>query len=705
MSDFRLSVDAGIAQIVWDQPDRPVNVMTLEGLDALDAQLTQALADPAVRGIILTSAKADFAAGMDLNVIARLKASAGNDPEAGLIAGFRRTHDLLRRIETAHKPVIAALPGTALGLGLELALACHASVLAERPGVQIGLPELGLGIFPGAGGSTRLVRLMGLVGAAPWLLEARQTDAVGAKAAGLVQYLAAPDALLTTARALAGGPALPKPWDMGAALPGGPDDPAFDELVAAAALRPMGKAPATAALVAVMRAAAQGFDAGIEAETREMARVLLHPATEACLRTAFVSRAALERGARRPALPADPVQRLGVLGAGMMGAGIAHVAALAGIEVVLIDTTQEGADKGKARSASILDTAVAKGRMTSARRDTVLARITPAVDFAALAGCDLVVEAVFEEAAIKADATQRAEAVIPPTAIVASNTSTLPIAGLAGASVRPEQFIGLHFFSPVDRMALVEVIRGPRTADRAIAKVLDFARQIRKTPIVVNDARYFYANRCIVPYLNECLRLVGEGVAPEAVEDACRRIGMPVGGLQLMDETSIDLGVKIAQESKAALQDAYTHDAADAVLIRLLAEGRLGRKNGKGFYSYDERGRRLRLWDGFASIWPPQTPQPPAAEVQTRLILVQVLEALRALEQGVLTDVREGDVAAVLGWGFAPWSGGPFGWVDAMGAEAVVKMCDELAARHGPRFSSTSQLRAMAATGRRYYPA
>jgi 3-hydroxyacyl-CoA dehydrogenase / enoyl-CoA hydratase / 3-hydroxybutyryl-CoA epimerase len=396
---------------------------------------------------------------------------------------------------------------------------------------------------------------------------------------------------------------------------------------------------------------------------------------------------------------------LGVLGAGMMGAGIAHVAALAGIDVVLIDTTQVAADRGKAQSVKLLDSAVEKGRLSPAKRDAALARITPSTDYAALSGCDLVVEAVFEDTAVKAAVTRLAEAVIPDTAIVASNTSTLPIAGLAKASARPDRFIGIHFFSPVDRMALVEIIRGPETGAHAVAKALDFARQIRKTPIVVNDARYFYANRCIVPYLNECLLLVGEGVAPSLVEDACRRLGMPVGGLQLMDETSIDLGVKVAQQNKLALGEAYPNDAADAVLIRLLAEGRLGRKNGKGFYDYGDGGRRLRLWDGFAAIWPAQDPQPDGDAVQDRLVLVQVLEAVRALEQGVLNDVREGDVAAVLGWGFAPWSGGPFGWVDAKGAAAVVGLCDKLAAHHGQRFVAPALLRLMAAEGLRFYPA
>ena len=705
MTDFRLQTADGIATLTWDQPGRPLNVMTLEGLDALDSALTLALNDPAVRGVVLTSGKPDFAAGMDLNVISRLKAAAGDDPERGLTEGFRRTHALLRRIETANKPVIAALPGTALGIGLELALACHAIVAADNPAARIGLPEIGLGIFPGAGGSTRLVRLLGLSGAAPWLLDGRQTDPAGALAAGLVQQVVPKGDLLATARALAGGPVRPKPWDQGAALPGGPDDAPLEPLAQAARLRPMGKAPATEALIAVMRAAATSFADGIEAETVQMARVLMHPAAEASLRTAFVSKSQLDKGARRPAVPDQSVQRLGVLGAGMMGAGIAHVAALAGLAVVLLDTTQAAADRGKAQSAKLLDSAVAKGRMTPDKRDATLARITPVTDYAALAGCDLVIEAVFEDPAIKAAVTAQAEAVIGAEAIFASNTSTLPIADLARASARPDQFIGIHFFSPVDRMALLEIIRGPQTCDRAVAKALDFARQIRKTPIVVNDARYFYANRCIVPYLNECLRLVGEGVAPALVEDSCRRLGMPVGGLQLMDETSIDLGVKIAEASKAALGADYPHDEADAVLIRLLAEGRLGRKNGKGFYDYDANGRRLGTWDGIAAIWPPMVPQPTTEAVQDRLVLVQVLEAVRALEQGVLSDVREGDVAAVLGWGFAPWSGGPFGWVDAMGAAKVAALCDDLAARHGARFAAPDLLRAMATDGRRFYPA
>lgn len=723
MSEFTYTLDSdGVAVITWDQPGKAMNVMTLQGLDDLGAAVDRALADPAVKGVVITSAKKDFAGGMDLSVIARLKADAGDAPAKGLFDGFIRTHALLRRIERAGmdpktlkggKPIAAALPGSALGIGLELALSCHRIFAADNRGAKIGLPEIGLGIFPGAGGTTRMARILGLQGAWPWLLEGKLFDPQGALSAGVVNEVTAPEALLDRARAwvlAATGDEIVKPWDRnGYRMPGGgPHDaaggPMFLGGVVMAHGKTMGNSPAHAALLsAIYEGALVDFDTALRIEARWMASVLLNPASTATVRTNFLSKTALDKGANRPEAPDQTVCRLGVIGAGMMGAGIAHVSANAGIEVVLIDASQEAADRGKAHSARLLDSGIKRGRVTDAKKVQVLDRITATTDYAALAGCDLVVEAVFEDIAVKADVTRKVEAVVGPDCIFATNTSTLPITDLARASARPDQFIGIHFFSPVDRMALVEIIRGKATGDRAVAKALDYARQIRKTPIVVNDARYFYANRCIVPYLNECLRLVGEGVAPALVENGCRMLGMPVGGLQLMDETSIDLGVKIAEASKAALRDAYPHDAADAVLIRLLAEGRLGRKNGKGFYDYDDKGKRLGLWPGLATLYPPLSPQPDAQEVQHRLILSQVIEAVRALEEGVLTDVREGDVAAVLGWGFAPWSGGPFGWLEIVGAARAVGICDELTARHGARFTAPDLLRRMAASGRRFY--
>ena len=329
--------------------------------------------------------------------------------------------------------------------------------------------------------------------------------------------------------------------------------------------------------------------------------------------------------------------------------------------------------------------------------------LTATTDYAALAGCDLIVEAVFEDPKVKADVTAKVEAHTSADCIFATNTSTLPISGLAKASQRPAQFIGIHFFSPVDKMNLVEIIRGRETGDLAVAKALDFVRQIRKTPIVVNDARFFYANRCIIPYINEGIRMVAEGVEPVLIENAAKLVGMPLGPLQLVDETSIDLGVKIAKATKVAMGDAYPDGAVDTVLFAMADQGRLGKKSNAGFYDYDATGKRGALWDGLAAAYPVSDTQPELTEVQHRLIFAQVLEAIRALEEGVLLDIREGDVGAILGWGFAPWSGGPFSWLDMIGAARAVDLCDRLTSTHGARFTTPALLREMAAKGQTFY--
>jgi 3-hydroxyacyl-CoA dehydrogenase/enoyl-CoA hydratase/3-hydroxybutyryl-CoA epimerase len=723
MSEFDYSVDAdGVATIAWDLPGKSMNVMTRDGLVEFAELIDRAHADAAVRGIVVTSAKPDFAGGMDLNVLARMKADAGPDPARGLFDGLMSMHRLLRRLElagmdprskTGGKPTAAALPGTALGIGLEIALACHRRFAADRPEAKIGLPEIKVGIFPGGGGTTRLTRMLGVMAAAPYLMEGKLVDPAAAKAAGLIDEVLPADRLLARARdrVLAAKPAdLVKPWDArGWKMPGGgPYHPAgFMTFVGASAMvlgQTQGVYPAARALLsAVYEGALVDFDTALRIEARYLTRVLMNPSSGAMMRTIFIDKEALEKGARRPAVADQKVARLGVLGAGMMGAGIAHVAALAGIPVVLLDSTQENAEKGRKSIETLLDKAIARRRMSSSRKAAILDLVAPTTDFAALAGCDLIVEAVFEDPDVKADVTRRAEAAIGADAIFASNTSTLPISDLAGVSQRPEQFIGIHFFSPVERMMLVEIIRGRQTGDRAVAKALDFARQIRKTPIVVNDARFFYANRCIIPYLNEGVRMLGEGVLPALIENAARLVGMPLGPLQLLDETSIDLGVKIARATRAAMGDAYPDAAADDVLFWMADQGRLGRKAKAGFYAYDEAGKRLGLWPGLAERFPPAAAQPDLAEVQHRLLFAQVLEAVRALEQGVLTDIREGDVGAVLGWGFAPWSGGPFGWLDILGAARAVTICDDLTARHGSRFEAPKLLRDLASRGETFH--
>lgn len=723
MTDFTYLVDAdGVATITWDVPGKSMNVMSLAGFNALNAQIDTALADSEVKGVIITSGKADFAGGMDLNVIAKMKEDGGAQAARAVFDGVMMMHTILRKIERAGmdpktlkggKPIVAALPGTALGIGLELPLACHRIFAADNPRAKIGLPEIMVGIFPGAGGTTRLVRKLGAMMAAPYLLEGKLSDPKAAKAGGLIDEVVAPKALLARAKewVLAATDAdLVKPWDAkGYKMPGGaPYHPTgYMTFVGASAMvlgKTMGVYPAAKALLsAVYEGAMVPFDTALKIEARWFTNVMMNPSSGAMIRSLFINKGALEKGANRPAAPDQSVRKLGVIGAGMMGAGIAYVSANAGIAVVLIDAAQAAADKGKAYSEALLDKGVARHKVTAEKKAEVLGRINATTDYAALAGCDLIVEAVFEDLKVKAEVTARVEAAVGPDCIFATNTSTLPITELARASAHPDQFIGIHFFSPVDKMNLVEIIRGKATGDRAVAKALDYVRQIRKTPIVVNDARFFYANRCIIPYLNEGMRMVAEGVEPVLVENAAKLVGMPLGPLQLVDETSIDLGVKIAKATKAAMGAAYPDDAVDAVLFWMADQGRLGRKNGAGFYAYDAAGKRGGIWDGLAAQYPLADKQPELAEVQHRLLFAQVLEAVRALEDGVLMDIREGDVGAILGWGFAPWSGGPFSWLDMIGAPRAVEICDVLADTHGPRFAAPALLRDMASKGAQFY--
>ncbi len=719
MTDFTYAVDAdGVATITWDVAGKSMNVMSLAGFAELDGMIDKALADAGVKGVILTSRKKDFAGGMDLNVIARMR----EDGVAALFDGIMKIHSILRKIERAGmdpktlkggKPIVAALPGTGLGIGFELPLACHRIIVADNPKAKIGLPEIQVGIFPGAGGTTRLIRKLGAMVAAPFLLEGKLSDPKSAKANGLIDEVVPAGELLTRAKewVLAAKDAdLVKPWDdKGYKMPGGnPYHPAgYMTFVGANAMvmgKTMGVYPAAKALMqAVYEGALVPFDVALRVEARNFVSVLMNPSSSAMIRSLFINKEALEKGANRPASPDQAVKKLGVIGAGMMGAGIAYVSAMAGIEVVLIDATQESADRGKAHSSDLQDKAIQRRASTAEKKVEVLGRITATTDYAKLNGVDLIVEAVFEDPKVKAEVTAKVLAAVPQDCIFASNTSTLPITDLAKVSNKPDQFIGIHFFSPVDRMALVEIIKGAQTGDRAVAKALDFVRQIRKTPIVVNDARYFYANRCILPYTNEGIRMVSEGVEPALVENAARLIGMPVGPLQLTDEISIDLGIKIAKATKAALGADYPDDDVDAVVFMLADQGRLGRKAKAGFYAYDAAGKREGLWDGLAKHWPLAKTQPDLVTVQHRLLMAQVLEAVRALEEGVLTDIREGDVGAILGWGFAPWSGGPFSWLDIIGAAKAVEICDGLERDHGKRFAAPALLRDLATKGVGFY--
>ena len=721
MTDFTMDVGAdGVAVITWDVPGKSMNVLSREAFATCEGLVDAALGRDDVKGIVITSGKDSFAGGMDLGTLATIRAEGGEEPAQGLFDFIMNGHRILRKIERAGmepktnkggKPVACAIPGTCAGIGTEIALACHRRIMADNPKAKIGLPEILVGLFPGAGGTTRYSRMVGAMAAAPVLLEGRMLEPAKAKSAGLVDEVVPAADLLARAKEWvlgAGAADIVKPWDVkGFKFPGGaPYHPAgFMTFVGANAMihgKTRGVYPAAKALLsAVYEGALVDFDTALRIEARYFTQVLMNPSSSAMIRSLFLNKEALEKGANRPAVPDQTVRKVGILGAGMMGAGIAHVSAMAGIEVVLIDAAQEAADRGKAHSEALLDTGMKRGKVTAEKKAQVLGRISATTDYAALAGCDLIVEAVFEDPGVKAEVTAKAEAAMLQDGIFATNTSTLPITGLAKASARPEQFIGIHFFSPVDKMALVEIIKGRATGPVAVAKALDFVRQIRKTPIVVNDARFFYANRCILPYVNEGVRMVQEGVAPALIENAAKLAGMPLGPLQLTDETSIDLGARIARATKAA--DPAYDDTADELVFWMEGAGRLGRKAKAGFYAYDDAGKRLGLWEGLAARYPVAATQPDLTEVQQRLLFAQVLEAVRALEAGVLTDIREGDVGAILGWGFAPWSGGPFSWLDILGTPYAAARCDELTATHGPRFACPPLLREMADKGQSFY--
>jgi 3-hydroxyacyl-CoA dehydrogenase/enoyl-CoA hydratase/3-hydroxybutyryl-CoA epimerase len=722
---FHYDVDSdGVAVISWDLPDRSMNVMTLEGLAELDAAIDRAHADEAVKGIVLTSAKPDFAGGMDLNILGSMKAQAGDDPARGLFEGVMQMHHLLRKLELAGmdrkskkggKPTAWACPGTAAGIGLELGLACHRRIVADNPKAKIGLPEIMVGIFPGAGGATRVSRMLGLMGAAPFLVEGKMQAPAKVKSAGLVDEIVEPDQLLARAKEWVLGASdadIVKPWDAkGYKMPGGAPYSAqgFETFVGAAAMingRTQGAYPAPKALLAaVYEGALVDFDTALRIEARWFTHILMNPSSSAMIRSLFLNKEALEKGANRPEGVDDMrVKKIGVLGGGgFMGAGIGYVSANAGMEVVLIDRDAESAQKGVEHIAGLLDEGVKKKKVSEDRKAETLGRVTATDDYSQLSGCDLVIEAVFEDPSLKAKVTKLAEEHLPEDAIFATNTSTLPISELAKASRDASRYIGIHFFSPVHKMMLVEIIKGTETGPEAVAKALDYVRQIRKTPIAVNDARFFYANRCIIPYINEGMRMVTEGVSLPLIENAAKQFGMPLGPLQLVDETALDLGQKIAKATKAAMGDAYPENPADDLVDWMVDEGRLGRKANAGFYAYDEKGKRQGLWQGLTAKYPEADAQPDVTQVQHRLMMAQTLEAVRALEEGVLEDIREGDVGAILGWGFAPWSGGPFSWLDILGAGKAVAICDHLTETYGDRFAAPALLREMAEKGESFY--
>ncbi len=705
---FQFSIDAdGIAVAAMDLPGRAMNVLS-QAFDAPFQALLDRLAnDPAIKGLVLTSAKNDFLAGADIDRLWALDtAQAAYDESMRLKAG-------LRRLEKCGKPVVAAIAGQCLGGGLELALACHHRIVLDDGRAKLGLPEVKLGLLPGGGGTQRLPRLVGMQQALQWIGEGTEVRAAQALSSGLVHALARdPADLLAQAKAwIRANPKPVQPWDAPKfRYPGGDSrSPAVAQMFSVApsmaSARSQGNYPAlTHILSAVFEGGLVDIDAALSIESRYFAACAMSPESRNLIGTMWYQLNAIKRGASRPAGPAKRlVKRLGVLGAGMMGAGIAYVSAKAGIDVVLLDTSEDAAARGKAYSQGLLDKAVKKGRSTPEKRDALLARITPTTDHELLHGCDLVVEAVFEDRAIKADATRRTVAVLSPTAVFASNTSTLPITGLAQASVRPANFIGLHFFSPVDKMPLVEIILGAATSPETLALGFDFVQQIGKTPIVVNDSRGFYTSRVFATYLMEGLAMLKEGVHPRSIEAAGLQAGMPMPPLALQDEVSLSLALHVMDQTRrdfAAEGRVYVEHPGEPVLRQLCELGRVGRKAGKGFYDWTDDGRAL--WPGLAGMFPVAAQQPPQRDLLDRLMMVQANEAARCLDEGVLRSVADANVGSILGWGFAPFQGGALQFINAMGPARFVERAQALALRHGPRFAPAKGIVARAERGEQF---
>jgi len=718
-TNFKIENDGdGIALVTWDSPGRSMNVIDAKVMDELSAIIEQTTADTAVKGVVITSGKDAFCAGADLTMLeglsrafAELAASQGE--EAAMMRFFeesRRWSVLCRRIETCGKPWVAALNGTALGGGFELALACHRRIAADNPRTRVGQPEVKVGLIPGAGGTQRIARMMPPSDALQFLLKGDQVQLPRAKAMKLIDTVVPNADLVRTAKEwIKAGGSAKAPWDIdGFKLPGGPvyskaGIMVFTPANAIYRRETYDNYPAARAILQVVYEGLQlPMDQALRVESRWFAKILRSPEASAMIRTLFVSMQELNKGARRPAnVPARQLRKVGIIGAGFMGGAIAYVSALAGLNVVLIDRDPETAEKGKAHSHKLVTDQINRGRATTADRDALLARISATADFVALKDCDLVIEAVFEDRKIKEEVISRTQNVLGEEAIFGSNTSTLPITSLAAAFKDRTRFIGIHFFSPVERMMLVEIIMGKETGDAALAMAFDFARTVRKTPIVVNDSRGFYASRVVGTYIREGHLMLTEGVPPALIENVARMAGMPVGPLSLTDEVAVDLAWKILKATEADLGPAAIDPKQKALLAEMVEKrSRFGRKNGKGFYDYPQNAPK-RLWPGLADLQPNRldVDDIDIAMLKRRLLGIQALESARCIEDRVVTDVREADVGSILGFGFAPFTGGTISYIDGMGVKNFVQMCNDLAKACGERFKPSKLLIDMANKG------
>ncbi|MEV8391612.1 MULTISPECIES: 3-hydroxyacyl-CoA dehydrogenase NAD-binding domain-containing protein [unclassified Streptomyces] len=708
----------GVVTLVLDDPVQSANTMNQAFRRSIAAIADRVEAErDSIRGIIVTSAKKTFFAGGDLKDMIKLGPADAEQVFESSMAMKRA----LRRIETLGKPVVAALNGAALGGGYEIALACHHRIALDAPGSRIGLPEVTLGLLPAGGGVTRTVRLMGVADALlKVLLQGTQYTPARALENGLVHEVAATvDDMLARARAFIDAhPESSQPWDAkGYKIPGGtPSSPRFAANLPAfpANLKKQTAGAPYPAPRNILAAAVEGsqvdFETAQTIEARYFAELVTGQTAKNMIRAFFFDLQAVNSGAGRPqGIAPREIRKVAVLGAGMMGAGIAYSCARAGFDVVLKDVSAEAAAKGKAYSEKLLAKALSRGRKTEAERDALLARITPTADPADLAGCDAVIEAVFEDTALKHKVFQEIQDIVEPDALLCSNTSTLPITVLAEGVSRPADFIGLHFFSPVDKMPLVEIIKGERTGDEALARAFDLVRAIRKTPIVVNDARGFFTSRVIGQFINEGVALVGEGVEPASVEQAAAQAGYPAKVLSLMDELTLTLPRKIRNEARRAVEEAggtWTAHPADTVIDRMVDEfGRPGRSGGAGFYEYDENGKRTRLWPGlrehFGTPAGEARTEVPFLDMKERMLFSEALDSVRCLEENVLTSVADANIGSIMGIGFPAWTGGVLQYINGYegGLPGFVARARELARRYGARFEPPALLVEKAAKG------
>lgn len=705
--------DDGIAVLTLDDPEHSANTMSTRYVEAMDAALDRLAAEAdQVTGVIVTSAKRTFFAGANLDELIQ----AGPQDAAALAANSRHVKAQLRRLETLGRPVVAALNGTALGGGFEIALACHYRVIADLRGVKVGFPEVTLGLLPGAGGVVRTVRMLGIADAVTKVLgQGTQFSPTAAKEMGLVdEVVSSVDELLPAARAwIAEHPQSVQRWDVkGYRIPGGtPSTPALAQMLPAfpANLRKQLKGAPMPAPLNILSAAVEGaqvdVDTAFEIETSYFVDLAVGQVAKNMTGAFFFDLQAVNGGASRPAgQPEWQATKVGVLGAGMMGAGIAYAFAKVGVDVVLRDISIEAAQKGRAYSETIVSKAVGKGRLTKDKAGALVARITPTTEMSDLDGCDLVVEAVFEDPALKKSVFAEVGRHATPDALLASNTSTLPITDLANGVSRQEDFVGLHFFSPVDKMPLVEIVKGDRTSDATLARAFDVVRQLGKTPIVVNDSRGFFTSRVIGTFVNEAVAMLAEGIAPSTIEQATTQAGYPVGALQLADELNLELFLKIRNETREAMGDAYRRHPAEDVVEKMVELGRPGRLKGAGFFDYDDAGKRTGLWPGLTEHFPlsGDPSQVDLHELEERMLIIEAIESARCVEENVLITTADANIGSIMGIGFPPWTGGVLQYINGYegstgtGIAAFVERAEQFTKAHGERFAPNALLRTKA---------